>query len=218
MVGESLIVIVPMKPLAEAKHRLASVLDDSARQGLARNLYVRTLRVLRRVRGVSRVIVVSRDARVLEIARKFGAWSVWENPTGLNESCEQATRVAVANGARAVLIIPSDLARLEAKDVEELIALDSNTGPTIVIVPDRRGTGTNALLVRPAGLIRYSFGEASFEQHLSRARETNAQGIIHQSDGLAFDVDLPEDLETLHLESDARGQHGTRGVVSARQT
>lgn len=182
-----------MKPLAQAKQRLATVLDDTARMELARKLFTRTLRVLRRVKGITRVLVVSRDAQVLKLARRFGAWSLWESGEGLNDALEQATRVALANGAHAVLIIPADLARLEKNDVEQIIALGSTYSPTLTIAPDARGIGTNALLVKPVGLIRYAFGETSFAEHIRRAQEKNARVEIYQAPTVAFDVDLPED-------------------------
>ncbi len=65
----------------------------------------------------------------------------------------------------------------------------------MVIAPDRHGTGTNALLVSPVGLIEYDFGENSFQRHCQRAREAGARLEIVNLPTLGLDLDLPEDLE-----------------------
>lgn len=190
---DSLMALVPMKPFAESKARLADVLDDAARIELSRRLFQRTLRVLRRVRGIARVAVISRDAEVLKIARRRGAWGIWEARAGLNQALEQATRVAVANGARAVLIVPADLPQLAPRAVEKILALGDNP-PCIVIASAQRDGGTNALLVNPAGLIEYAFGENSAREHWRRAENASARVALYESDTVTFDLDLPEDL------------------------
>lgn len=187
--------IVPVKPFVEAKQRLAATLAESARIELSRELFKRTLNVLEYARGISRVAVISRDERVLGMARRRGAWSIVEARRGLNEALEQATRVALANGVRAVLIIPTDLPQLTSADVEQIIEL-GQLAPRVVIAPAQRDGGTNALLVNPAGLIQYAFGENSFSEHQRRAQDAGARVEIYQSANVAFDLDSPEDLAT----------------------
>lgn len=188
--------IVPMKPFAEAKRRLADVLEGTARAELSRELLERTLAVLTRAQGVTRLAVVSRDEQVLRIARHFGAWAMYETGYGLNEALEQATRVAKANGVQAVLIVPADLPGLTERDVQEIIEL-AKYPPSVVIAPAWRDQGTNALLVNPAGLITYAFGELSFLEHQRSAEQAGAQVQIYRSESVAFDLDLPEDAKAL---------------------
>jgi 2-phospho-L-lactate guanylyltransferase len=69
--------------------------------------------------------------------------------------------------------------------------------PVVVIAPDRRGSGTNALLASPPGLIDYDFGPDSFEQHVNRAKEAGARVEICEISSIGLDLDLPEDLEVL---------------------
>lgn len=188
--------IVPMKPFAEAKGRLADVLDEMARVELSRELFARTLAVLTRARGVARVAVVSRDDQVLRSARSAGAWAMWEAKRGLNEALEQATQVAKANGSHAVLIIPADLPRLVTGDIERMIKLGRKP-PCVVVAPSRRDQGTNALLVNPTGLIHYAFGEESFAEHQRLAEQAGARVEVYRSESVAFDLDLPEDATSL---------------------
>ena len=68
----------------------------------------------------------------------------------------------------------------------------------VAVVPDRHGTGTNALLLAPADAIGPAFGEGSMERHRDRAR----RGPVTRSrsstiDSLALDLDTPADLEAL---------------------
>lgn len=64
----------------------------------------------------------------------------------------------------------------------------------MVIAPDRRGKGTNALLLSPANLIEYDFGGDSFDRHCNRARKAGARLEIVNLPSLGLDLDLPEDL------------------------
>ncbi len=195
----ALITIVPIKPFAEAKARLQGVLHDAERSALSRSLFVRTLKVLTRARGITRVAVVSRDRDVLKLARAAGAWAIWERQQGLNEALEQGTRVALANGAQAVLIVPADLPWLQARDVEQMIELGKNA-PCVVLAPAQRDEGTNAALVNPAGLIRYAFGEKSFAEHIRRAEQAGARVELYRSESVAFDLDLPEDFRQIQTD------------------
>ncbi|MGE5138593.1 MAG: 2-phospho-L-lactate guanylyltransferase [Rudaea sp.] len=193
---DPILAVVPCKPFAEAKQRLAQVLDAGERADLSRRLLEHALAVLSRARGISRVAVVSRDDEVLRVARGRGAWAIWEAQAGLNVALEQATRVAVANGFRGVLILPADLPNVETREVEEIVAL-AQTPPCVVIAPAQRDEGTNALLVRPAGFIDYAFGEKSSVEHRRRAEAAGARVEVYRSPGLAFDLDLPEDWHSM---------------------
>lgn len=66
--------------------------------------------------------------------------------------------------------------------------------PVVVIAPDHRYEGTNALLINPAGLIEYDFGPNSFERHKKRAEDAGAKLVVCELPSLAHDVDVPEDL------------------------
>jgi 2-phospho-L-lactate guanylyltransferase len=188
----SLMAIVPVKPLADAKTRLAGVMNEQERVALAKKLLERTLLKLTRARGIARVVVISRDEAVLKIARRYDAWSIFETHADLNKALEQATHVCIANGARSVLIVPVDLPRVRVRDIEKIIAL-GNAAPCVVLAPAQRDGGTNALLVNPAGALAYQFGENSFEKHCAAAKRAGLQILRYDSDTVAFDLDLPED-------------------------
>jgi 2-phospho-L-lactate guanylyltransferase len=67
--------------------------------------------------------------------------------------------------------------------------------PIVVISPDRKRSGTNALLVAPPGTIEYGFGPDSFERHVRSAEASGARTEIIELPTLGLDLDAPEDLE-----------------------
>jgi 2-phospho-L-lactate guanylyltransferase len=112
----------------------------------------------------------------------------------LNTALARATVVAQVHSTQGVLILPADLPLLTPEDVLALIDRAVKP-PVVVIAPDRHNKGTNALLMFPAGLIEYDFGEGSFQRHCERARQAGAKLEIVELPSLALDLDLPEDLE-----------------------
>lgn len=190
-----LMAVVPVKPLAEAKTRLAGVLSERERVALVRRLLERTLLKLTRARGIARVVVISRDQMVLKIARRYGAFGILETNRNLNDALEQARRVCAANGARALLIVPADLPHLRVRDVEKMIGL-SEPAPRMVIAPARRDGGTNALLLSPLNAVAFQFGDNSFSKHYAEANMNSIPIVLYDSDTVALDLDLPEDLHS----------------------
>jgi 2-phospho-L-lactate guanylyltransferase len=189
--------LIPAKPYSESKSRLAPVLGESQRAELSRWLLGHTLRLA--LRTVGQVVVVSRDQSLLADAKAQGVWGLLEGSPGLNPALTQAGRFAQAHGADGLLVLPTDLPRLAARDLEALLAL-GHSSPTVVAAPCRHGTGTNALLVRPPGLISFAFGPGSFAAHCQAARAAGVEPVIYQAESIAFDLDTPEDWQ-LHIES-----------------
>ena len=189
--------IVPVKPLRTAKSRLSSVLTRDEREILSQRMLINTLDLLREVKEIERTLVVSRDTKALSIARKHGARTVAENGAPeLNNALVRATIVAQQYDVSGVLIIPADLPLLSVDDVEKLICSAADP-PVVVIAPDRHGSGTNALLSSPPGLIEYDFGIESFERHVTRAQDASVRLVVCEIPSIGLDVDLPEDLEYL---------------------
>jgi 2-phospho-L-lactate/phosphoenolpyruvate guanylyltransferase len=192
--------IIPVKPLQRGKSRLSEVLNLEERTALNRFLLSNTLEVLAKVPEIEHTLVVSRDPQALAIARDHGARTVQEQGAPqLNVALARATMVAISHSVQGVLILPADLPLLTAEDINEVVKL-ANDPPVVVITPDRHRQGTNALLISPAGLIRYDFGLGSFERHCAYARKAKARLEICERASVALDIDLPEDLELAGFE------------------
>lgn len=187
--------IVPVKPLRRGKSRLAGALSEDERTELNRSLLQNTLKTFSDLKEVEEVLVISRDPQALAIARQHGARTVREDgQPELNTALKRATIIAQVYATRGVLVLPADLPLVTREDVLILIER-AGEAPSVVIAPDRHGTGTNALLISPAGLIEYDFGENSFQRHCQRAKEAGARLEIVDLPTLGLDLDLPEDLE-----------------------
>jgi 2-phospho-L-lactate guanylyltransferase len=200
----SLWAIVPVKPLRRGKSRLAGVLSEEERTRLNESMLGHTLKVLSEVREIDHTLVVSRDTAALALAREYKARTLLEDGSPqLNTALRRATAVAQAYSTQGVLILPADLPLLSPDDIRTIIAR-ADQSPVVVINPDQRGTGTNALLVSPAGLIDYSFGVGSFQRHCDRATKFCIRLEIVHLPAVSLDLDLPEDLE--YLQQVAAGQ------------
>ncbi len=190
--------IVPVKPLRRGKSRLSGVLSEDERTSLNQMMFEHTLKTLSEVPEVSQTLVVSRDSAALALARDYGARTVQEDGAPiLNAALRRATIVAKAYSIQGVLILPADLPLLNSQDLRTIIKL-AEQPPVVVIVPDRRGDGTNALLVSPAGLIEYTYGPGSFKRHCERVVKAGIRLEICELPSIGLDIDFPEDLELFH--------------------
>jgi 2-phospho-L-lactate guanylyltransferase len=188
--------IIPVKPLNRAKSRLSQVLPPEERQQLAENMLRHVLQVVRDVPQVMGTLVISRDSKALAIARDYGARTVVESGAPeLNAALMRATQVVRQWKGHAILILPADLPLLAPEDVTCLLEL-GQTERTVVIATDLNKDGTNALFIRPPGLIGYSYGTGSYERHLAMAEQAGAAVKLYESERLMLDIDMPEDLAT----------------------
>jgi 2-phospho-L-lactate guanylyltransferase len=186
--------VLPVKPFEEAKSRLDAVLSAAERHDLARGLLLHSLEALHGCDTIDRVLVVSSDPGALMLAAQHDVATLQETRAGLNQALVQARRHAVEQGARSLLVLASDLPLVSASDIDAVFAA-GDAG--VVIAPDRRRQGTNALLLRPPEVIPFAFGEDSFARHLDLALAAGVVAIEVSLPGLAFDVDLSEDWQDL---------------------
>lgn len=189
--------IVPVKPLRRGKSRLSSVLSEDERTVLNQSMLVNTIKTLKAVPEIDMILVVSRDPAALSLAREYNARTVLEDGSPeLNTALRRAAMVAQAYQAKEILVLPADLPLIKPEDIQDLLKL-SGQPPEVIIAPDRRRDGTNALYMNPAGLIEFKYGDGSFNIHLAQAKNVHARIQIVDLDSFALDLDLPEDLEYL---------------------
>jgi len=73
----------------------------------------------------------------------------------------------------------------------------------VAVVPDRHGTGTNALLMSPPDAIAPAFGPGSRERHIGRAERAGFDAAVESLESLALDVDTSDDLGAMVAVLDA---------------
>jgi 2-phospho-L-lactate/phosphoenolpyruvate guanylyltransferase len=206
------IAILPVKSFNAAKQRLAGMLGAGSRQALAQAMFSDVLTTLRHVPGLDAVAVVTSD-RVAESAALGERVQVLRDTeqTGQSAATLIGIRYAQAAGYERVLLVPGDTPLVDPEDVGRLLGLET----AVAIVPDRHGTGTNALLISPPDAIAPSFGPGSFERHVVAARAAAVGYSIERVPGLMFDVDTPDDLADLSTELDGRRGKAplTRGAL-----
>jgi len=198
--------VIPVKPFRRAKSRLSPVMSKPIRAALARSLLSRTLDILASCDSrFARLAtcVVSRDMTALDLARRQGATALAESESGLNAALNQAREWAMARGAQAVLVLPADLPRLTSGDIMAMLDL-AREPCCVIIAPDARGEGTNALLLRPPDALNFAFGPQSFYEHCAQAETSQLPLHIYRSPTVALDLDTPADWKRVAA-LDARG-------------
>ena len=194
----SVCAIIPVKPFAEGKARLAPVLSAESRAALCRRLFQHVLDAACATKSLDEITVVSADDEARVMAEGRGAASLPEQgPAGLNAALELACGQALAHLFSAILVLPADLALVTAAEIDAMVRAGAGRGPAMVIAADEAGDGTNALLLSPPDLIGFSFGDGSFEAHIKAACAKRVDPIIVDRPGLAFDVDAPDDLSRI---------------------
>lgn len=192
--------IVPVKPLRRGKSRLAKVISAKERADLNQYLLEHTIQVLSTIDEIENILVISRDTEALALARDLGARTVQEyGSPGLNTALARAVEIAKSYETCGILIIPADLPRLDADDLRRIL-VHRKQPPVVVIAPDRKKEGTNALLVCPPDLIEFSYGPDSFDKHCQAARSEGVRLEVCDLVSLELDLDEPEDLALIEKE------------------
>ena len=201
--------ILPVKSFGAAKQRLADLLGQGSREALAQAMFADVLGSLRRVKGLDAIAVVTDDDRA-ESAARGGRVLLLRDRAGTGQS--DATRLGIAhaleNQFERVLLVPGDTPLLDPLEIDGLLTRAGAERLDAVIVPDRAGTGTNALLLRPPNAFDPSFGPGSLERHIEAASASGVRFRVERVRSLMHDVDTPDDLADLGVLLDER-----RGVA-----
>ena len=117
---EGLRVVVPMKPLAQSKLRLAGVLSAPQRERLALWMLQQVLYAVHAA-AAGETLVVGGDPAVATLCAEAGArWQPEVHP-GLNPTLQAARADADADACAGLLFLPADLPELRAADIEAVI-------------------------------------------------------------------------------------------------
>jgi 2-phospho-L-lactate guanylyltransferase len=167
-------VLVPLKAV-DPKSRLGAAMPLGDRAELMASLLEHVTSV---IEGIAPVTVVCREP--LDGYRVFlDGGAPWND--GLAAAMATVREPLVA-------VISADLPRLQADEVRALLEATPERGIAIGRAQDG---GTNAIAMRPPGLVMTHFGEpTSSEVHAG----LGVPYTMVDLPGLAFDIDTPEDL------------------------
>ena len=192
------IAILPIKSFGAAKQRLVGLLGTGAREALVQAMFQDVLLALRRVPELDAIAVVSANVVAHRAARGEGVILLDdEHEAGHSEAASIGIRHAVHAGFDRALLVAGDTPLLDPGEVSALLNDAARDRTDLVVVPDRHGTGTNALLVRPPTAIEPSFGLGSCARHRELAAAAEIACRVAEVPSLGLDVDTPEDLAEL---------------------
>jgi 2-phospho-L-lactate guanylyltransferase len=187
-------VVIPVKPLAEAKMRMASILTATERANLTICMLKDMLFSIAQSKAHDTTLVVSRDQKVLQEAIRLGSNAIKEKGGGLNSAISQTAEICVSKGYEAILILLADIPLITPRDVDTLVEMACEE-PVTVIAPSRREDGTNALLQKPPNIFPTKYGKNSFDIHIHIATVSGIPLKIFRSPTIALDIDTVEDLK-----------------------
>jgi 2-phospho-L-lactate guanylyltransferase len=195
--------VLPVKRFNAAKQRLAAGLGGEQRRTLAAAMVADVLEAIGEARTIERTIVVSGDPIAQELAAEVGAEVVPDPDDGGHvEAALAGIARAQVEGAGCVVLLPGDCPLLEPRELDRL--LTGIPARYVGIVPDRHGTGTNALALSPPDAIVPAFGEGSCARHVAAAREAGIAFGVEELASLGLDLDTPADVIALTRELDVR--------------
>ncbi|MDN3256943.1 2-phospho-L-lactate guanylyltransferase [Streptomyces sp. MA25(2023)] len=183
--------VVPVKPLARAKSRLADTAHDGVRPGLALAFAQDTVAAALACPEVADVAVVTDDVRAGRELAKLGAGVVPDEPGGgLNAALAHGAAVVRATRpARPVAALNADLPALRPSELTRVLA--AATEFPRAFLADAAGIGTTLLAAAPGRELTPAFGMDSRARHrASGAVELRLEGV----DSVRQDVDTGGDL------------------------
>jgi 2-phospho-L-lactate guanylyltransferase len=183
--------VIPLKPLALAKSRLADTAADALRPGLALAFAVDTVTAALACTAVRDVAVVTNDELAGRELAALGARIVPDDPrAGLNAALAHAAAAVRATlPDSAVAALNADLPALRPPELARV--LDAAAQFPRAFLPDAAAIGTTLLAVAPGHELLPAFGPDSRARHrASGATELRPTAV----DSVRQDVDTGEDL------------------------
>ncbi|MFJ4685682.1 2-phospho-L-lactate guanylyltransferase [Streptomyces sp. NPDC091377] len=183
--------VVPLKPLARAKSRLADTAADTLRPGLALAFAQDTVGAALACPAVRDVAVVTDDARAARELSLLGARILPDEPGGgLNAALEYgAAMVRAIRPNSAVAALNADLPALRPAELARV--LEAAGQFPRAFLPDAAGVGTTLLAAGSAAELLPAFGPDSRARHrASGAAELRPEAV----DSVRQDVDTGADL------------------------
>lgn len=201
--------VLPVKRFDDAKQRLAGGVDAERRRELAGAMVADVLAAIREARAIDRLIVVTGDPIAQELAAGAGAEVVPDpEDAGHVEAAQAGIARAEVEGAERVILLAGDCPLLDPRELDRL--LTGVPGRYVGIVPDRHGTGTNALLLSPPDAILPAFGEGSRDRHVEAARRAEIPFGIEELPSIELDLDTPADVIALTRELEKQPKRARR--------
>ncbi len=199
--------LVPLKRLDGAKSRLRGRLEKDERAQLMQAMLADVVDAVAAAKCVSVATLVSSEPSAPRLAHDHGIqfWDDRDLPWNVALSAAMSEVVEEP----LVAVISADIPLVQADEIDELVRATPEVGIAIARASDG---GTNAVALRPPGIIETCFGaKYSASLHATTAHDAGVQAQIVDTPGLAHDLDTPEDVRRfLSVPRETR----TRALVS----
>jgi 2-phospho-L-lactate/phosphoenolpyruvate guanylyltransferase len=194
-------VLVPLKPLAEAKSRLREALGEPARTELVLAMLTDVLAAVRAAYAGPVYLVTSDHAYAAQRERFDADW-LPDRGTDYNSAVAAALRSEAVLAAGAAIVLPADLPRATPEDIAS--AIEALSTAEVVLVPAHSG-GTGLLGLRPPRAMAPAFGPRSAEAHRHAAIASGRRLTDLDAPSLAQDIDTIADLVALFEDTASLG-------------
>ena len=187
--------IIPVKTFSNAKTRLQ--LPTEKVEKLCKIMLEEILQVLSTSTKIEKIILVTKERKAIEIAKKFNANIIIdEKEEGVNQAVSLADEYLIENNFNASIIFPQDIPYIKTEDIDFMLKHQMHPN-FVIIVPSRKFDGTNALVRMPIDLMKTHYDDDSYRNHMIIAKEhTLNVGMVFVK-RIMLDVDSQEDLEFL---------------------
>jgi 2-phospho-L-lactate guanylyltransferase len=182
-------IVVPVKRLGRAKHRLSPLLSEQERGALMMAMLEDVLDAICGMAELAGILVATRSRRARALARERGLPTFPESPGADHAGTvtEASVYIAQRHGAARMLALSADIPGVTRDDVRQVLARRE----PVVLVPDRHGTGTSAVLSDLPLRLVLQFGEDSLRKHRASSRPAAA---LCPNTHISGDIDTIDDL------------------------
>lgn len=187
--------VMPVKDMENAKQRLSPGLSPEERRLLFAAMVEDVLSALSQCQSLAGVLMVTRDPEAMRLAERYNARVLIEDANGGHTAASRlGARTLAEEGIAGMIQIPGDLPFVTPEDIQAILAAHGEA-PAVTIAPSHDERGSNAVACSPPDLLPLRFGDDSFFPHVERARSLGIEPVIVKRDGLALDIDTPDDLK-----------------------
>lgn len=191
--------LIPVKALPLAKQRLKEYLGP-LREGFTLAMFEDVMAAVTVSRAVTRVVVVTPDARIAHLTKQRGITLVEDGgAVGMNAAIGLGVAAISGMGGQRVVILPADLPLLTGDELDCLAEAFAQQGggadrAAIGINPSTDRGGTNCFFLDAGKPFTFQYGTGSFNLHRNSAEAHHRKVIDLVSPAVSLDIDEPRDI------------------------
>jgi len=195
----TVIAVIPVKQLENAKQRLAGILSAEERKNLFTAMVSDVLTAVAQCPEIDGVMIITADPSVEKLAGEFQAEVMGEpEEPGLIPAVTAAAVALAKQAVNTMVFVPGDVPLITAEELSVILAdQEGDAAPHMTIAPASDLGGSNCVACCPPDCMPFGFGVDSFRRHLRLARKAAVSTRVTKLPGVGLDIDTPDDLREL---------------------